>query len=346
VRGLIRARRGTSTSFIRVIRVIRGSPRTDDLQAPERSLLAEHPRRPCFHEPALPRRPLLAVDARGRAPVVPPGRPGLGRRAGGRGAGRGQPGGGRLGRGRPALRGGDDRLPRGGDRRARPAPGRRRRRRPVREGHRLRRQAAVPQRRPALEGGRPGHGGPEHLVSQGQRRRRPRRRAARAANRLRRGQPAAAGQRAAVGPGQLGLRGQRPQRRQCSPAPFPLTPNPSPHRGEGRRDGGLHPAARLPLPPGDGRGRGGRRLQPVRSGPRRLGAALPVVEHRPAATRRTRGALPEPQPGPGRDIVVGRRPRPRRRRARLPRHPAAADLQPRAGGLYRGDSGFSCRTVF
>ena len=97
-----------------------------------------------------------------------------------------------------------------------PAAGGPRRRRPLRARDRLRRRAAVPERRPALLRRRARDRRAEHLVLPGPRRRRPRRRASRRADRLRRGEHAAPRQRPDVGPGQLDLRRQRPERRRGS----------------------------------------------------------------------------------------------------------------------------------
>ena len=138
------------------------------------------------------RAPRAAARGAGR---VRAGRPGPDDRAGRRRARGGQPGGDRLGRGRPAVRRRDARLSDRDDIGPDPDAGGPRRRRPLRARDRLRRRAAVPERRAAVLRRRARDRGAEHLVPAGQRRRRPRRREAGRADRLRRGEHAAPGQR-------------------------------------------------------------------------------------------------------------------------------------------------------
>ena len=192
-----------------------------------------------------------------------------------------------------------------------------------RAGLGLRRGARVPQRGAPLERRGPGHRGARHPLPQGHRRRRPRRRASRGADGIRRGEPAAPRQRPDLGARQLGLRRQRPERRR---GPAPLRPS---------REGRLDRPQRLPLPAGDGRGRGRGRVQPVRPPARRSGGPVPLLEHDPDPARRDRGAGPEPQPVPRRVVVGGVDPRPVRRRARLRDQPDPGDVQPRVDRVFQ-----------
>ena len=259
-------------------------------ETPEDSLRTLRPR-PGFKVELVAAEPLIREPGRLRLGA---GRPALGRRDARLSARHGQQGQAR----RP------DRLPRG-----------HRRRRPLRQVHGLPRRAALPDRRDDLGQGRARDLRPGHLLRRGHRRRRPGGPARGPLHRLRRGQPAAPGQRPALGTGQLGLLRQRRLRRgarlsHASP-PRPVgqrllaEPGGRPAPAGARRSRAVrsiktgttlrHPQPRLPHPTGRGTPRPAVGAVAVRPRPRRLGQLVRLQPCHAHLALRPGRPLPAPQ---------------------------------------------------
>ena len=132
-----------------------------------------------------------------------------------------------------------------------------------------------------------------------------------------------------LGPGQLDLRGQRPERRRGPHAGRAARPRPS-RSAAATCDSGSGPShARIV------RGRGRSPASASSAWPTTTGATASPRGTRSRSATSCSSSRPRPQPLPGRDLVGRLDPRPGRRRPDLPDQPAAGPVQSRVGRLLQ-----------